>query len=883
MGTSSKKQPSSSSYPFRLHHHHQHPTPHQLLLQAAMARTKQTARQSTGGKAPRRQLATKAVRGFKSYMRSQQSVGRATSSMPGRGGRQSKHTSFINFENTMGRFRFPCGAPAEDSEIFRPNFSTTTSVDPTTGNTEHWLGVHFVSNLDDDGMRRLGRPPVEIIFSLDISGSMSCAFANDGEFRWGVAQDVASSKLGVAVRCVKSMIQQLGKDDAFGVSCFNHQQHTVLPLTRVSKMNLKTVMQKLDRLVTSGGTDLASGFSHAMSMLPTSAGRKNGEKSKNQKSRTGPSMRRVIFLTDMESSVDDEEDVLAIALKSAKPKKAGALACHTSVIGVGVDISVSSVEALSRIPGCKYASVASASEFEESVAAEFAFDITPVAFDINVSLPSSSAFRFVRGYGSPEVNDLSTAKKSGGKNKQASGGGHTSFQLSSEFPTIADPDRQASGALIAFKLQENNADHGGGGANSTGKSKKSPPSVELTTSYRDLGGTKYSNTQVVKLGGSCNEPGALGVRKAVALIRYVDLQAAYVAEDDDEDDDHASQPAPPGVLSQRYRPMGGGSAAAPLTVAQIDQRLSKHRQWVKKFSEFRVWLLAEMKACGDDTLRANGGSNHNVLQTVKQIEDLEKKEVADLEARRAVAHAADVAAASAAASVSTAGKALQSGDAGADIPSEYLCPITAALMQDPVIAADGHSYERSAIERWFSEASNYMRIGGRGTARSCRSPMTNLPLDNNNLVTNRALKILIRDFCSKKDKAKKGANGASADKTAVSKRSTEKKPQKRKITPAANDSSSRKRKSQTDERSASSQPTRRSSRLQNRGAAPAPPPAKKQRNEKAVKTKSGNKKQTTQCVAVAAEKDVPKLEDQEDIDTKDGESGEKKRSSCCIM
>jgi len=631
-------------------------------------------------------------------------------------------------------------------------------------------------------------------------------------------------------------------------------------------------------VVTSGGTQLAAGFSHAMSMLPTTASSEGG-KSKNQKNDTSPSMRRVIFLTDMESSVDDEEDVLAIALKSATPKKAGALARHTSVIGVGVDISVSSVEGLSRIPGCKYASVASASEFEESIAAEFAFDITPVAFDINVSLPASSAFRFVRGYGSPEVNDLSTAKKSSGKSKASSGGGHTSFQLSSEFPTIADPDRQASGALIVFKLQENNADHIGG-SNSKGKSKKSPlPSVELTTSYRDLGGTKHSSAQVVELGGSGSESGALGVRKAVALIRYVDLQAAYVAEDDEEDD-NTFTPLP-GYLSHHRRPMGGGSAAAPLTVAEIDQRLSKHRQWVKKFSEFRVWLLAEMKACGDDSLRANGGSNHNVLQTVKQIEELEKKEVSDLEARRAVAHAADVAAASAAASTSVAGKALRQGDAGADIPSEYLCPITAALMQDPVIAADGHSYERSAIERWFSESSNYMRVGGRGTARSCRSPMTNLPLDNNNLVPNRALKILIRDFCSKKDKSKKEANSASADKSAVSKRSTEKKPQKRKIASTANDSSTLQRKPQTDERSASSQPTRRSSRLQKKDAAPAPPPAKKQRTEKAAKAKPGNKKQTKQTAA--AQRDLPTLEAQEDVNTKEGENGENKRSSCCIM
>ena len=34
-------------------------------------------------------------------------------------------------------------------------------------------------------------------------------------------------------------------------------------------------------------------------------------------------------------------------------------------------------------------------------------------------------------------------------------------------------------------------------------------------------------------------------------------------------------------------------------------------------------------------------------------------------------------------------------------PDEFLCPITQELMDDPVFATDGHTYERSAIERWL--------------------------------------------------------------------------------------------------------------------------------------------------------------------------------------
>ena len=36
------------------------------------------------------------------------------------------------------------------------------------------------------------------------------------------------------------------------------------------------------------------------------------------------------------------------------------------------------------------------------------------------------------------------------------------------------------------------------------------------------------------------------------------------------------------------------------------------------------------------------------------------------------------------------------------VPDEFLCPITLELMTDPVLAEDGHTYERSAITDWFA-------------------------------------------------------------------------------------------------------------------------------------------------------------------------------------
>uniref|UniRef100_A0A7N4P027 WD repeat, SAM and U-box domain-containing protein 1 n=1 Tax=Sarcophilus harrisii TaxID=9305 RepID=A0A7N4P027_SARHA len=64
------------------------------------------------------------------------------------------------------------------------------------------------------------------------------------------------------------------------------------------------------------------------------------------------------------------------------------------------------------------------------------------------------------------------------------------------------------------------------------------------------------------------------------------------------------------------------------------------------------------------------------------------------------------------------------------IPDEFLCPITRELMQDPVIASDGYSYEKEAIENWISK-------------KKRTSPMTNLVLPSLILTPNRTLKMAI--------------------------------------------------------------------------------------------------------------------------------------------
>ncbi|KAG6427152.1 hypothetical protein SASPL_111392 [Salvia splendens] len=67
------------------------------------------------------------------------------------------------------------------------------------------------------------------------------------------------------------------------------------------------------------------------------------------------------------------------------------------------------------------------------------------------------------------------------------------------------------------------------------------------------------------------------------------------------------------------------------------------------------------------------------------------------------------------------------------IPAYFICPIFQEIMQDPVVAADGFTYELEALRGWLES--------GHDT-----SPMTNLKLPNSDLVPNHTLRSAIQEW-----------------------------------------------------------------------------------------------------------------------------------------
>ena len=67
-----------------------------------------------------------------------------------------------------------------------------------------------------------------------------------------------------------------------------------------------------------------------------------------------------------------------------------------------------------------------------------------------------------------------------------------------------------------------------------------------------------------------------------------------------------------------------------------------------------------------------------------------------------------------------------------EVPDDYICPITAEIMTDPVSTMDGFTYERTAITEWLLTKDT--------------SPFTGATLESKTLVPNLSLRSMIRSF-----------------------------------------------------------------------------------------------------------------------------------------
>ncbi|XP_075261672.1 WD repeat, SAM and U-box domain-containing protein 1-like [Convolutriloba macropyga] len=161
---------------------------------------------------------------------------------------------------------------------------------------------------------------------------------------------------------------------------------------------------------------------------------------------------------------------------------------------------------------------------------------------------------------------------------------------------------------------------------------------------------------------------------------------------------------------------------------ELLQVLDKHQRFISACS----WSPYPNRGARNARVLATGGNDKSVfIWNIHIRGESDLIDLADSNAKNMLVSSVN--------GVLTSGGSIDAGD----FPDEMYCPISHEVMQDPVVAADGYSYERISLQKWF--------------VSSHTSPITNLPLPSLQLIPNRTLKSLIKSHLEKQQQ-QKGTN-----------------------------------------------------------------------------------------------------------------------------
>lgn len=466
------------------------------------------------------------------------------------------HTD-MTYEGLFYDYYFDTGAGTECEELFCPSYSVAVSADPFSGDDEYYLSVGLNSGLTEADFER---KKLNLVIVLDVSGSMDSQFdsyyydsAGNHVLREDRTGDDLKTKMQLASESVAGMLDHLNGDDSLGVVLFDDQAHTSKPLESMGSADREKLADNILGIRAGGGTNMEAGMIRGTSLFDGALAADPDEYEN-----------RIIFLTDAMPNLGDTSEH---GLFGMIEENAGN-GIHTTFIGVGVDLNTELVEELTKVRGANYYSIHSAGEFKNRMVDEFEFMVTPLVFNLLLSL-DADGYDIREVYGSPE-SDESTGQI---------------MKVNTLFPSRTS-DGQTKGGIVLLKLERTSDD----------------PSLVLRTSYEDRSGTLGGDQVSISLDDTESDHyDNTGIRKGILLSRYAELMKTWVF------DERLSQagddvPAPAYREDGIYIPDRVGSVHLGQWERQSIQ-LQVSDRYEKLITEFNEYFNREMDAIGDMTLQ----------------------------------------------------------------------------------------------------------------------------------------------------------------------------------------------------------------------------------------------------------------------------------------
>jgi Ca-activated chloride channel family protein len=457
----------------------------------------------------------------------------------------------VTYEGLFYDYYFDTGESEKCDELFCPAYSYAVTDDPFSGEPEYYLSVGLNSGMKESDFKR---KKLNLVIVLDISGSMKSPFDryyydNFGNRRQIPAEEANKEKIEIATESIVALLDHLNNEDLFGMVLFNNDARLAKPLNPVEITDMDAIKDHILEITAYGGTHLSAGMEMATDLF-------------NELTEVSPEEyeNRIIFLTDAMPNIGDisSSGLLGMTEDNADNR------IHTTFIGIGLDFNTELVEYVTKIRGANYYSVHSAEQFSERMDDEFEYMVTPLVFDLQLSLESDD-WKIEEVYGSPEANEAAGEL----------------MKVNTLFPSKRRND-ETRGGIVLLKLEKTGDDN----------------RLSLVASYEDRNGNEHHNEVTVEL----DEVNAdffenRGIRKGILLSRYADLLKNWMI--DEREHAHYSHPWEPMIdeetgiripprLNQWER------QSLPLTIAEPYRKL---------FGLFYRYFDEEIDNIGDNDLR----------------------------------------------------------------------------------------------------------------------------------------------------------------------------------------------------------------------------------------------------------------------------------------
>lgn len=243
---------------------------------------------------------------------------------------------------------------------------------PFSNQNERLLTIILKSKYDGVGYRR----PIDLIFCLDKSGSMSSHLKGSNE-----------TCISLAKKSIISMLKILNPDDKVCLIAADNSANVIFDLISVEKLfekGMDYIENSVNSIAANGGTDLQFGFKECLNQLKTNKDEINREK-------------RIIFSTDL-NSINDQ--AFLDMIKNATKDK-----IYTTILGIGTNLNVEFTEKINKLKGCNSLSALNENDFSSIMIKNFKHNFFPVANNIKISIQSRD-FEFIEGIGTTVNKDI---------------------------------------------------------------------------------------------------------------------------------------------------------------------------------------------------------------------------------------------------------------------------------------------------------------------------------------------------------------------------------------------------------------------------------------------------------------------------------------------